>query len=372
MSFPPANIFSGHYRYRRDLLHLEGLCSQHAAPSWGCGSSPVVIDALASFLHCHPDTEFANFILRGFAQGFHIGFDRTRCCLRSQSTNHPSALSNGAVVEEYIALEVDGGRLVGPLSQEAAAGVHVSPVGLVPKPHQADRWRMIVDLSCPQNHSVNDGIAPALASIQYASVDQAVQIILSLGQYTQLTKIDLKNAYRIVPVHPQDHHMLGISWGGQVYIDRCLPFGLRSAPKLFSAVSDALAWALLCSGIDCQIHYLDDFLFFAGPQSSVAGTTLQLALRVCRQLGIPVASHKIEGPSTSVTFLGILIDTARMELRLPEGKLLRLQALVRSWVRRKSSTRRELESFIGHLSHAATVLQQGRTFSGAICSPPSG
>ena len=53
-------------------------------------------------------------------------------------------------------------------------------------------------------------------------------------------KADIKEAYRMVPIHPDDQLLLGIWWNGCVYIDRMLPFGLRSAPKIFTAVADAL------------------------------------------------------------------------------------------------------------------------------------
>ena len=131
-----------------------------------------------------------------------------------------------------------------------------------PKAHQVNRWRIIVDLSSPHGQSVNDGVSTELSSIQYSSIDEAVGIILSMGQATQLVKIDLKDAYWMVPVHPEDQHFLGISWGGAVYVDRYLPFGLRSAPKIFSAMSDALAWAFLSAGVVSQVHYFDDFFIF--------------------------------------------------------------------------------------------------------------
>ena len=63
-----------------------------------------------------------------------------------------------------------------------------------------------------------------------------------------------------------------------------------------------------------------------------------------------------------MTFLGILIDTARLELRLPQDKLSCLQALILEWTGKRACHRKELELFIGHLSHAATVVRQGRTF----------
>ena len=89
---------------------------------------------------------------------------------------------------------------------------------------------MVVDLLSPLYHSVNDGISSELSSVSYASVGDAIGHILCLGRRTQLVKIDLMNAYCIVPIHPQDHHLLAISWEGNTYADRALPFGLRSAP----------------------------------------------------------------------------------------------------------------------------------------------
>ncbi len=87
-----------------------------------------------------------------------------------------------------------------------------------------------------------------------------------------------------------------------------------------------------------------------------------MANEVFSQAGIPVATHKTEGPSTTVTFLGILIDTDQFQLRLPVEKLARLRSLVALWQRKRSCTRKELESLVGHLSHAATVIRPGRIF----------
>ena len=126
---------------------------------------------------------------------------------------------------------------------------------------------MICDLSSPIGHSINDGIPPELCLLQYAKVDDAVHIIRKLGRGTRLVKLDIKDAYRIVPVHPADYHLLGIEWRGFTYTDRALPFGLRSAPKIFNAVADFIAWVLACKGVNCQLHYLDNFLLIAAPYS---------------------------------------------------------------------------------------------------------
>ena len=88
-------------------------------------------------------------------------------------------------------------------------------------------------------------------------------------------------------------------------MDRAFPFGLRSAPKKFSAVADMIAWVFHCMGIQHQIHYLDDFLFMGTPNTEEAARALAMAIRVLEHLGVPVAVHKTEGPAYCITgFLG--------------------------------------------------------------------
>ena len=209
---------------------------------------------------------------------------------------------------------------------------------------------------------MNDGVDALLYSVAYASVDDAVENIGQLGRGALLAKFDLESAYRLVPVHPVDRLLLGVKWAGEVFVDGALSFGLRSAPKLFTAVADALLWVMGAHGLETGMHYLDNFLLLGPPGAEKCGRSLRLCLDVCRLLGVSVAPQKTEGPSTSLCFLGILLDTERMELRLPEGKLRRLQALVRDWKGRKRCQKRQLLSLIGQLQHACRVVMVGRSF----------
>ena len=101
-----------------------------------------------------------------------------------------------------------------------------------------------MDLSHPAGHSVNDGIEPELCSLSYASVDVAVATITDVGRGTLLAMLDLEIAYRIVLVHPDDRLLLGMEWNGGWFLDTALPFGLRSAPKIFNALADGLMWIM--------------------------------------------------------------------------------------------------------------------------------
>ena len=84
-----------------------------------------------------------------------------------------------------------------------------------------------------------------------------------MGRGTMLAKLDIKNAYRIVPVHPEDHPLLGTKWQGKLFRDTVLPFWLRPAPKIFNGIADAH------SGIYPTHHYLDDFFFWSTRNKSM-------------------------------------------------------------------------------------------------------
>ncbi len=181
-----------------------------------------------------------------------------------------------------------------------------------------------------------------------------------------MAKLDLKDAYRIVPVHPHDRPLIGMRWRDSIYMDMALPFGLRSAPKIFSALADGLIWIMHNMGADPSIHYLDGFLLLGPPSSLACKEALHTTLKLC---GEPVAEEKTEGPVTALTFLGIIIDSETSQLRLPLDKLQELRRRLRYWRRsrrssrpRRSGRKRDLLSLIGLLNHAATVVKPGRTF----------
>ncbi len=297
-SLPLMGVVDNRYRYSADLQLLESCTPllSRLPVTWPLCPTPVSTQNLLPFLSQHPDQDFAHYIHNGFAFGFRIGFDRSRTALRANVRNHPSSLENPAVLRGNINSEVAQGRMIGPLPPSWAPVIHCSPLGLIPK-SQPGKWRTIVDLSSPSGGSVNDGIDPSTCSLAYASLDNAVELIISLGRGAELVKMDLKDAYRIVPVHPQDHHLLAIEWDGAMYVDRCLPFGLRSAPKIFTAVADSFTWALYCQGVRYVMHYLDDFLLVGPPGTSEASAAADLAASTLRNLGVPIAPEKTEGPS---------------------------------------------------------------------------
>ena len=90
------------------------------------------------------------------------------------------------------------------------------------------------------------------------------------------------------------------------------------APKIFSAVADALLWILVQKGINSLLHYLDDFIFVSKSPDEAKRKMCTL-VSTFTSLGVPLEPSKLT--ANCLTFLGIELDTATLHLRLPNDKL---------------------------------------------------
>ena len=205
--------------------------------------------------------------------------------LSSSRRNLNCALEQPSVVDKYLTEELSNGRLAGLFNPSEIPIAHISRFEVIPKNHQPNKWHLIVDLSHPSGHSINDGIPKDLCSLTYITADTAIDQIMALGKSTLLAKIDIKSAFCLLPVHPADRHLLAIKWRQQLYIDTYLTFGLRSAPKLFNVLADLLTWIL-------------------GPPNSPL-SNLNTIKEVCQRLGVPLALKEVDGPSQILTYLQI-------------------------------------------------------------------
>ena len=362
--FKSGMVNDGSYHYMEDLLALSS--HQGAAggsPLYASSHSPLVLESWRKLLIHHPDRMYVNYILSGIAEGFRIGFDRTHN-LQKASENMPSKVPS--VISEYLAREVSLNRMIKLPRGVYPQDVHISPLGAIPKKNKPGKWRLIVDLSSPTDHSINDGISLQLSSLSYASIDHLSSIILHEHQGCFLVKADIKEAYRMLPIHPEDQPLLGVCWKDSVYIDSALAFGLRSAPKFFSAVADAVQWILQSKGISNSLHYLDDFILVARQEDEATSQKKKL-VSLFEELGIPLELSKLEGPSQCLTFLGIEVDTVALQLRLPEEKLIILKELLwdcveRCCILKKSIRKKDLQSLVGILQFATKVVRPGRPF----------
>lgn len=325
--------------------------------------TPLRPQVFARFLASHPNEAFVSRLIHSLTNGFDIGYVGPHTQLTAP--NLPSAYQYPSVVDEALQKEIAEHRLAGPYSAPPFNNLHCSGIGVVPK--KDGGWRLIYHLSAPSGHSINDFINKDEFSLQYKTVDDAIRMCQTLGPGALMAKVDLKNAFRLCPVRREDWHLLGIHWRHQYYIDKCLPFGLRSAPYLFNMVADAIEWILMhYFGVEHCFHYLDDFFLAGPPMSTSCARSLQDMLLLCEAVQAPVKPEKVLGPSTTLPFLGILLDSEKGEARLPEDKLAALKQELDEFhslaITHKQCSKRQLLSLIGKLAFACKVIPAGRIF----------
>lgn len=251
--------------------------------------------------------------------------------------------------------------MVGPFKDKPFKNLHLSPIGLVPKPDNS--WRLITHLSYPSGNSVNDGIDESLCSVSYTSFDKVAQMVFKLGKGALMAKRDIKSAFRLLPMHPDEFYLLGIKIDGEYYIDKMLPMGLSLSCALFEKFATFIQWLVYYkSGIDSLQHYLDDFIF-AGEKDS--GNCLELVntfTSVCLEIGVPIAEDKSVGPTTVLTFLGLELDSNYMCIRIPALKVEELKQILQALVQRKKLTLRDLQRLVGKLNFFSKAIISSRAF----------
>ena len=257
---------------------------------------------------------------------------------------------------------------MGPFPSPPLPAFRVSPIKVTEK-KEPGQYRFIHNLSYPYDEeAVNSSIPREKVSVKYHTIDDAVAHIKELGKEAYLAKTDIKSAFRIIPVHPTQHHLLGMSWKGQFYYDTTLSMGCSISCSIFERFSTAIQWVALNKlGIKCMVHVLDDFLIIA-PLRTEAQQHLHVFLEFCTRTGIPIAQEKTEGPARSLTFLGILLDVPNSTMQLPQDKLEKCKQLIRQHQSKSTATLKELQSTLGHLNFACRALVPGRAFLRRACA----
>ena len=298
--------------------------------------------------------------------GFPISFEGKQIPDR-QCNNHKGARLFDKEIDSYLAEEVRLGAILGPFKKPPFKGnLVISPLNSCPKKDSAER-RIIADMSYPKmspEASINGGIDKyhylgEKISLRYPSVDNLVQVIREKGNGCALFKRDLKRAYRQFPVDPGDLNLLGYSWKGQLYVDRMLVMGLRSAAYVCQRVTNAAAMLAKRQGIQI-INYLDDF---AGAETwEHADAAFDKLGKLLEDGGLQESSNKACRPNTRMVFLGIMVDTVSMTLEVSPDRLRELNILLDQWLTKETVTRKEIESMIGVLQFVTTCVRPGRIF----------
>ena len=196
-----------------------------------------------------------------------------------------------------------------------------------------------------------------------------------LGQGALLAKLDIKLAFRLLPIHPDDFELLGIFLDGFYFSDKSLPMGLSRSCQLFEYFSTFLEWQSKQQMLPSHCyatHYLDDFLIQGPPGNILCQDTMDCFTTLCQNLGIPLAHDKTEGPVCKLVFLGLELDSVSQIVKIPEDKVVALKGLICDLLKVNKATLKDIQKVIGTMQFACRALIPGRTFMRRLIGLTSG
>lgn len=324
------------------------------------GTTPINVNLLLNYLQKYPCTEDAAILADGFVNGFNLQFQGNR--VPNECENLISVKQNPQIAWEKVIKEVSLGRIAGPFDICPINNLKLSPIGLVSK--KDGTWRLIQHLSYPSGDSVNDFIDSDVCSVRYTSLDEVVESIMVLGRGCLLGKVDIKSAFRLLPVRREDFCLLGFRLQGKYFVDKMLPMGCAISCSLWEKFATFLEWLLKFLYHDSILHhYLDDYIFMGDGESNDCLQAMTRFEQLCESLGVPLASDKTEGPTTVLVFLGLEINSVLFQIQIPQEKIQKLKLSLNKFLKCKKVTLKELQALVGLLNFCTRAIPVARAFN---------
>lgn len=234
------------------------------------------------------------------------------------------------------------------------ANLVVNPLGAIPK-KDSEEVRLVVDMS----RTVNPKL-PHL-DMKLPGVDEAMNM-MKKGYFS--CKLDLKAAYLHLPINVEDQRLLGFCWEGIYYKYLFLPFGLSTAPAIWSRCMNTLVVYLRNKGIQV-ICYFDDF-FICTPSMESCIEHRNWVLDEFKALGLLVNLEKCTLPAQETVFLGMLLDSAKMQVCVPQQKLISIQQCLiqfkADFSGKNRVPRKTFLSLLGKLAFVSKAVKSSRLF----------
>ena len=314
------------------------------------------------------DKQKTEFLISGFSEGFSLGYQGS-FDVKLESKNLKLKIGSETKLWNKVMKEVQNKRYAGPFRDNpfSDGGYIQLPIGLVPKDN-GKSTRLIFHLSYPQNSglSVNENTPEEICSVKYPDFSEAVKLCLAAGKSCACAKSDWKSAFRHFPMSKKYWRFLLMraqnptdkQW--YYFVDKCMPFGSSISCAHFQAFSNAIAFVMRKD----LVNYLDDFLFIAFLRW-MCNQQVNVFLDICEKIRFPVSPEKTVWATTSITFLGMLLDTVRQIVCIPEDKISKaieqINAILKS--RKRKAKVVQIQKLCGLLNFLCRAIVPGCSFT---------
>jgi hypothetical protein len=275
--------------------------------------------------------------------------------------NTESAYEHGELLTDKIASWIDAGFVVGPFSSPPMPGFRANMLMAVVR---NEAVRPIINLSEPKGFSFNDNVDKCrIEKVSMATAKSFSYAVRKAGVGSSMSKFDLRDAYKIVPVKKQDWKLQGFKWLHKYFIETQLIFGAGPSVANFDRLAKTLVdlTCARCSVLPYLVcRTLDDIPVVSPKNSGWTEEFSEELKKICKEIGVPLADNcpeKVKAfENTSVgTVLGIRFNTDKMEWSLPERKADKLLRRIDRIIESQSACLVDVRSLMGSVNDFAQM-----------------
>lgn len=333
-------------------------------------STPVSWQRLQFYLRDHPDRDLVNWCVDGFRNGFSLELTADPAPW-PDPPNSKRVRDNPQVTWKLIKDEIDKGSILGPFKQKPrlTKPLLCVPIQIIEKQMSSGLYRLVQDFSYPYDtphNGINALVPPDKKKINFAGMDDVARMAVQL-QNSWAVKLDIKSAFKCLPLRYQEWFLTGFQFQGAFFIQTQIPFGAAASCRNFELCMRLLEWIIKNEYPPALItHYLDDWWL---TQKLKCQTLLFMKFFISlveQDIGFPLSHNKTVGPAQQLDFVGLTANLHTLCITLPADKVAKCLTAINSILESHASgayvTVKELERCAGTLNFASQALPCARPF----------
>ena len=320
------------------------------------------LPAWEKYLADYPDQRIYQYLKFGFP----LSLTDPDAIHNTSISNHFSALQYPQAIQQYLDKEKAFGAIIGPFSDIPSDKFHCSP--MLTRPKDIDKRRVILNLSYPKGHSLNDNVDKQLFDgkkfiLKFPTIDDICNEICNNPNEILMSKIDISRAFRNLRVDPGDAIKFGLSWNGQYYQDLAVAFGWIHGSGSFQLVADVITHIMKQKGFK-TFAYIDDFILIN--HKSKAKQAFDTLTDLLQELGLPMNDDKRTPPTRTLTCLGICINLDTNTLSIDAEKIAAIYDHCVNTLTKTTISKKHLQSLLGKLLYLHKCVKPARIFVNRI------
>ena len=319
------------------------------------------------YLKDHPDRELVAWCVDGFRYGFTLGLTKDPQ-IWPDPPNSKRVLQNPDITWQLVKDEMDKDFILGPFQHKPLPTLFCVPINIIEKTTSSGLYRLIQDFSYPYNNDangVNAMVPKENKKVSYSGIDDVARMALQLGPNSWAMQIDIKHAFKCLPLHPSQWQYTGFKFRGAYFIQTQTPFGASASCLHFEKVARLLRWIIQKQYQKaCITNYLDDFWLTQKSRNELQEFAALFTRIIEGEIGFPISHNKTLGPATCLEFVGLTADLTHLRILLPEDKRQKALCIINKLILAHNAgsfvTVKDLECCTGILNYACQAIPIGR------------